>query len=297
MFMCGPALTLLLYTVFAQPLFAAAGHMAAMATTVPLPPTWKTRAKCGLREYFFQNRKCPWELDRAPTVELNVNGILRVQTKPESCWYDPNRYALRYVPHGHSAGSTEQLLLHTDHGHELSQHPQCHLSMELSVLDGLQGSFTSSDFINHLEKAEVGEWIFVRPRMTPTAKRNNRDTHHPYDGNDDGGVFERVPSQKNWGKLEMGPRLDSRTREIKYLTTGLPSYLHTDDQSESQAPTYCGSQHSNTTRWIQFKKTGTFVVAYTNVHVGRCVMGVSYDEKGLVHMLGVDRWILVHVSP
>ena len=108
----------------AHPSLATAARLVTAETTVPLPPTWTERAKCGLREYYFQNRKCPWDFDRAQSVKLPIGGILLVQTKPESCWYDANRYALKYLPGGSDSGSAGRLLVHVDHGRELSAHPQ-----------------------------------------------------------------------------------------------------------------------------------------------------------------------------
>ena len=260
---------------------------------IPLPPKvgWKARAKCGLREYFFQDRKCPWNFDHAQAVELKVGGILRVQTKPESCWYDANRYALKYVD-GEN-GSVKHLLVHADGGRELSVHPQCHLSMQLTVLSyhssnggdrspaAFQGVLSTS-----LEEAPKDKWSFVKPSAVVG----------PYDDLDSIKSFDTITEKDtDPGKLEMGPDID-KTGNIIYTPNGLPSYLHISDPENNQAPTYCGNKYSKTTRWIQFKTPGTFMVAYKNIHIGQCAMDVSYDLEGLTHMLNIDRWILVHVQ-
>jgi hypothetical protein len=278
----------------AHPSLATVAHLVTAETTVPLPPTWTERAKCGLREYYFQNRKCPWDYDAAQAVTLPIGGFLRVQTKPESCWYDANRYALKYLPGGSDSGRAERLLVHVDHGRELSAHPQCHLSMELSVLRDHAGSSISDSSkaqittkLSDFTKAAADEWAFVKPSIAVG----------PDDDLDSIDSFAKLSEKDSahYGELEMGPDVDEAGK-IKYTTpNGLPSYLHINDESNS-IPDYCGHKYSKTVRWIQFRKPGKFAVAYTNVRVGHCVMGVSYNLEGLVHMLSIDRWILVTVE-
>ena len=218
---------------------------------------------------------------------------MRVQTKPESCWYDANRYALKYKTSESSNGSAERLLVHADHGRELSAHPQCHLSMELSVLHDANGR-SQLDFTPRLRgfsEATAEEWNFVKPSTTVG----------PDDDLDSINSFTKLTGKDSthYAELNMGPDIDE-TGNIKYTTeAGIPSYLHIRNdwkRKQSHVPDYCGHHFSKTVRWIQFQKAGTFVVAYTNVRVGRCVMGVSYDLEGLVHMLSIDRWVQVIVK-
>lgn len=253
-----------------------------METGVPLPSNFHAghkSMKCGVDDYFFTNRFCPWQLKHAPTVELNVEDVIRVLTKPESCFYDPYRYALKYVPNG-KISNGQKLLIHTTSGRGTSLHPQCSITMKLSVF---YGTASMKQLDKSLEQAAATAWKFVKPleKFRPKDQpRNARD-------------FEDVRKGADYATLAMGPRLKS-DGDIEYdPESGLPQYL---DNSRDGTPAYCGDKSANLTRWIQFRQPGTFVIAYTNVQIHKCVMGIHYSYEKMMSMLRADRFIIVHVK-
>lgn len=263
-------------------LFSNVKAIESMEASVPLPSNFHAgheHMKCGIDDYFFTNRFCPWQLKHAPTVELNVEDVLRVLTKPESCWYDPYRYALKYIPKGELSGD-KQLLVHATNGRAISLHPQCSITMKLSVF---QGTTSTKQLDNSLEEAAATAWRFVRPLKKNRPKDQLRGARD----------FEDIRGGTDYATLTLGPRLKP-DGDIDYdPDSGLPRYVDTNGDG---APAYCGDKSSDLTRWIQFRQPGTFVISYTNVRINKCVMGISYSYEKLMHMLRADRFIIAHVK-
>ena len=100
--------------------------------TLGLPPNApQIVAKCGIREYFFLNNQCPW--NHVPKIKrLSINGVIRMGTVPESCWYDHEKYILKYFKNGNEK-SIPQIL-----PERFTRHPQCHIEINMIVVKQLE---------------------------------------------------------------------------------------------------------------------------------------------------------------
>ena len=106
-------------------------HDSSTSIHLSLPPSSTSIiGKCGINEYFFRGKECPWKTLK--TRKIAVNGVIRLGTIPESCFYDDKRYKLKYKKNGDQKSSS-QTLTDTKEGTALLRNPQCHIGISIFV--------------------------------------------------------------------------------------------------------------------------------------------------------------------
>lgn len=283
--------------------------------------------KCGIREFYFDNEVCPWKT--ASEVKVQVGGVVRINTMPESCWYNGDRYILKY----HPGGDDQEKARVFDYANEIAHHPQCALRLTMAVMPQVVNEATNSvndprgwgfssigsgegdedqvveqdaDFSHHMDNAQymdkirdaVEAWEFVRPQGWPGEGPPTKDAiPEDLDGITE---FETVPPSEEAAYIKLGPRL-TEDGNIVYDEDGQPEYLEQlteeEDEDHEGDPRYCNSTiYSDTMKWIRFKKPGKYMVVYVDLRMGKCVCGIHYDMRGMKRMISDDRYVLVEVT-
>ena len=232
---------LLLLHILFLPL--AATIIALTPDTAPdTPREVPTVGKCGLREYFFEGKECPWISTR--TKKIQVHGVVRLGTTPESCWYDHQRYHLSYNKNGDETAKRMPLNGNSQ-GNALFRHPQCHIGIQMVVAKqpsqttfndfrspGFQDEegttiLPDSELKHHMDNQELRKMIditkaendftFVKPKGwqeivdsdgSVVIRPHPDDFQHLPRDLDDISQFEELHDGfdgKNYGKLQFGP--------------------------------------------------------------------------------------------